>query len=349
MPAIAGVAALDVVVVALVALILAVALFPLFRPLISGALADIPVVGTWLSDNVDLLLFRGYVSALTWIGQAISPWSDLVRRVRVALTLWTETTTQFAEQTYAHVWLLRYFTIPESARQVEQLALGWVRDAERYALALAEQGAAYARELFRGAAAYALGLFTAAIAYVQASTATTIAYVQASTASALRYARDLSAADVAYTQAAVAGAENYARALFTESISYTQVAVLGAERLAERIGADAEGYARALERVAVQHADQVGAAVGAAAAAQAARVASRVASIEDSPCQQFCGPLGELGALLGGLEAAGLTAILLGMISEARSDPAALERTIREEVAPVVIGAARSLQLGLPD
>ena len=72
------------------------------------------------------------------------------------------------------------------------------------------------------------------------------------------------------------------------------------------------------------------------------QVTSRVQTLENSPCQQFCGILGELGQLLQGLELAGLIAL----VAEAYAHPDQVVRTIEQDlVQPVEQGVSSALGL----
>lgn len=79
----------------------------------------------------------------------------------------------------------------------------------------------------------------------------------------------------------------------------------------------------------------------------AAAAATAITAIENSPCLKVCEPLGEVGSLLQGLEDAGMLAILLGLIDEARRDPAAVHEGLRNIAAPIVNDAVSSLRLGI--
>lgn len=78
-------------------------------------------------------------------------------------------------------------------------------------------------------------------------------------------------------------------------------------------------------------------------------VATAVRAIEQSPCQRFCDPLGDLGQLLQGLQDAGMLAIMLALVQEALHDPAGLEAEIAEVIVPSIRSAVSSLGLGIPE
>ena len=78
-------------------------------------------------------------------------------------------------------------------------------------------------------------------------------------------------------------------------------------------------------------------------------IEAEVEAIRDSPCQRFCGPLGDLGQLLQGLEDAGMVAIMIALVETAMHDPGSVEREIANDVAPVIKSVVSSLGLGIPE
>lgn len=74
-----------------------------------------------------------------------------------------------------------------------------------------------------------------------------------------------------------------------------------------------------------------------------------ITDIQNSPCMKACGPLGDLGGLIQGLEDAGLAAIMLALIAQATSDPAQLVVDIDSDISPLIKSTAHSFQLGIPD
>lgn len=90
-------------------------------------------------------------------------------------------------------------------------------------------------------------------------------------------------------------------------------------------------------------------AISARIGALAATTAIAITAIEDSPCMKMCEPLGDLGTIIQGLEDAGLFAIFLSLIDEARTNPEALESMFSDTIAPIARDIASSLQLGIPD
>ena len=87
----------------------------------------------------------------------------------------------------------------------------------------------------------------------------------------------------------------------------------------------------------------------AAAQALVVPIEAAIQEIEDSPCQQFCSPLGELGQLLQGLEDAGMLAIMIALVEEAVTNPSGVKDAISNDIMPPIRSAVSALQLGIPD
>ena len=78
-------------------------------------------------------------------------------------------------------------------------------------------------------------------------------------------------------------------------------------------------------------------------------ITAAITDIENAPCMKFCSPLGDLGQLLQGLEDAGLLALLLLLLQEARTNPAGVATAIDDTIGTVGRDAFQSLQLGIPE
>lgn len=329
MPAIVAVGGLDVVVVGLCALILGVALFPLLRPLLAGGLSQVPVIGTWLAQNTDLVLFRAYVSALGFISGSVSTLTDLVRRLRYAMVLIPAATIDAVYYGWQATWIIRYRTIPQLAGQTGQLVAQAQATAQAYADYRVSRLATNVGQIMAYLIALTQQTGQAAMAYADYRVSALASSVSQLLAQVIGYVQAQDAQGIAYAQALTASSEGYARSLAGQVLQYAQAGVLDAERYAQRVGVDAEDYARALHDVAIGHADQVAGAAAAAAAASTSAVAARVAEIEESPCQRACNPLGQIGELVQGLEGAGLLSILIGLVVEAERDPRGLQSALQ--------------------
>lgn len=347
MPAVAAVGALDVVVLALVGVLLLIAFAPLFRPLIQG-LASLPIVGAGVAGAVEVVLAQGIGAAQGWAQWAVAPLADLFGTVTAVAVYFSGYTAAAAEQLGAALWRLQYLSLPAAVAQ-----------AEGYAAQLASQVLAYTVQAVAGAERYAELLDQQAVQYAQQLAQADQALAEQLAQQAEGYAAQLAAQGLAYTQAAVLDAEQLARAEVTAAegyaaqlaaagIAYTQAAVLGAEQLAEQLGSQAEQLARQLAGDVAAQAAAADAAVAAAGAAAVAAVVARVAEVEDSPCQRFCGPLGDLGALLQGLEDAGLLALLLALYQDAVQHPDQVAELVDGTVGAAGRDAVKALALGIP-
>jgi hypothetical protein len=345
MPALAAIGALDVVVISLCAILLVAGVYMLFRPVLAGALGSIPVIGGWVTQNTDLLLARVYVAGVEAAFAALGPLADLLHRAAAVENTLSRYIVGSIDNTFNTMWRLRYQVLPAQELRSAEYARALASAAVQYAQALAVQVAQQAEARVQQAIQYAQALTGQAIQYAQALTQAAEARSEARTLEAERYAQALAQQAEAFTVAETDRAVRYSEQLAMQAIDYARLGDLEAERFTERVGAQANDYARALERVAVDHADAVGAATAAAAAAATAVVAARVAQVEDSPCQRFCNPLGDLGQLLQGLEDAGLLAVLVGLVQEVRHDPAAVQRVLREDVVPLGRDALSALGL----
>lgn len=328
MPAIGALAGIDFVVIALIALILFVGLFPLYRPLIEGGLSAVPVVGGWLASNVDGLLFGAYLSAVNALSGQVQPLVDAIARFRWALVLlptWT------VNAIYAVWWAtgrLYWFVIPDLEIRLSAQALKFTLAAEDYARFLAVNVWTAAQRIVAEANQYALTLTMAAESYALFEAVNVWAAAQRIVGE--EAARALAAEAQLTAEAQLIGlqAERYAAQLAAQGIAYTQAAVLDAERFAERVGADAEGYARSLSDLVMGRVHTLAQDLTLADVA----VAERVDAIERSPCQRYCDPLGVLGQFLQDLEGAGLLALLAALAASAVEDPRGTRDAVLELV-----------------
>jgi hypothetical protein len=152
----------------------------------------------------------------------------------------------------------------------------------------------------------------------------------------------------AYADARVGQAIDYADRIGARDLKVIDQV---AEQVAARAHLEAQQALEYTRAVAGQLArDVAGAEVRADAYAQALAlpIAAAVSAIERSPCMRFCGPLGDLGGLLQGLEDAGLLALLLALLHDATHDPAQVERMISAVLVAPVKDAVHGLGLGIP-
>lgn len=343
-----AVAVLPVIVAAAVLAIFAFAAAQLLRPILAGALARVPVVGGWIQNQIDILiigavvivsdqieagigelgnLFSAYFNMawgdVVWIGYALDhSWAAVDRVANQLLPL------KMAEQSAytTRVWL-------ETSAHTDYV----------WAQSTAHTDAVWAIESTH--ADYVWAQSTAYTTRVWQATSAHADFVwKESTDYTTRAVGDL-AKHVDYVWGVTAG---YAEALVGREMQRA----LDAERqLAIDLaaaGAGTIGTVESLWRQETARARGAEAGIAAVGAAAVAAVAARVATIEDSPCQRFCGPLGDLGGLLQGLEDAGLAAILLGVIAQARTSPRELAQELDDLVVPAFRSAYSSLSLGIP-
>lgn len=117
------------------------------------------------------------------------------------------------------------------------------------------------------------------------------------------------------------------------------------------IGDDLAGLHKWIDANVLKRSDVAGIEAQALAQAQAlvVPIEAAISNIEDSPCMQYCSPLGDLGQLLQGLEDAGLLAIMVALIEEARTNPGQVAADINNDLAGPIKDVVASLQLGIPN
>lgn len=338
MPVVAAAAGVDVILVALVGAILAVALAMLFRPLLVGALASLPVVGGFVASRVDSLLVVTADLAAAPAAAAMGPLADLARRVHAVLDTLARYNAGTFDNVFNTLWRLVAIRLPKLERDLVQHTDQVGAAAIAYAQQVAAAAIAHADQVGRLAIAHADEVGAQDVAYTQQAVLT--AEVTALHDVELAIAHADQVGQLAITHADQVGAAVEAQADLADRtlLDYVSTLVRDVDLEVERLTAWTDQAVRGAERTAVDHADRVGAATAAAAAAATAAVASRVGDIEKSPCQRFCGPLGDLGGLLQGLEDAGMVAILLGLAAEVVRDP----KAVRDEVSMLLGGPARA-------
>lgn len=328
MPAVAAVAGIDVVVVALMALILAYASWLLLRPIILGMLAELPVVGGWAADRVDWLVGRAVSVVQGWISSALQAAIDLITRVRTAATYSLWWCVQTLEEVVNVAWQLRYVVIPGAIAQAIGYANQLYTAAVQYALALYYADLQYTIALVTQDEEYARSLFASGLAFTESEFAGAIAFTRSAFASLLAYAGAQFAAEIAFTQREVASAEQFAHSLYVAETAWAAGEIASAERYAGQLAAADREYALALQRLALGYADAVGASVLAAAGALVIPLAADVQAIRTSKCFRACDVLGDLGAGLQDLDMALILALMVAGATDPRGGLAVVEETI---------------------
>lgn len=338
---------LEEALVALVAMLLLAAAIPL--GVLAGNLArQLPGPLGGLANGVVLATEVAIRSQLAWAQSAGQGLASLISAPFQAI--WTDLRALVVatEHLYWSQHRMRTVTVPAI------YAWTWTELVRAYQSAIAHADQVGARDL-----AYARQLVVQAMARADAEHVQALLHAEQLARAEQEYAHQLvvqamARADVEFGQATryaeqLALAEQaYAGDLFRESLDYARSAAAGAEAYARGLGLLVEDYARSLTGTAIAHADQVGAAAVGAAAVATAAVAVRVQAIEQSPCQRFCSPLGDIGGLLQALADAGLLAALLALVQEARSHPELVARELDDVFRPAAQAAARSLRLGIP-
>lgn len=288
---------------------------------VTNTLAPFAAVATWpLRDAIQVLVVRPWQLA-----DEVGRLGGATYNMGVNLVTWTIPRYFGIATTYAFTLAL--------ALQGQMLALH--AQALNYTAQAAQLVASYAYALALQNQQLSFALHQVAIAYTLATGAADVAYAQALSAVDRAYTAEVGAVQVQYAQALHAVALAFTEAIGARDVEYTRQAF-----------GEAIGYTDQVSQVDRAYTQAATAAVAAAAAAQTAAVASELAQLTDQPCIRFCGPLGDLGALLQSLEDAGLVALLLGLIAEVRHDPAAVQRVLRQDVVPLGHDALSALGVG---
>ena len=291
----------------------------------------------------------GSIAAMvTWTTQSAQNTANTFRAIVINPYIVLMHTTWGLGDTATALHGFRTITIPFWAAIAEQYAFGLVMQA-RFDL-----GNAVAHVLAQAAA-----WFTAAIQRADQVGAIAVTHADQVGAAAVAHADQVGLLAFLRTDLALAQAVTHADQVGARDVAFTQAAMAEAIDVARQVGVTAEGFALELEREALAHTDAMGLAVSAyaaqlaalvdaRAAARSATISTAVTAIEDSPCMQTCGALGDLGALLQGLTDAGLLAVLLALLAEAERDPGAVAAEIEAVLGGPARDAVSALSLGIP-
>lgn len=331
MPAALGaLAGVDLVVVALAALLLAFAAVALFRPFILGALAQLPLVGGWAQSNVESMLLRVAASAVGWIQASIAPLTWAVDRV------WAER--HYVGLANLNALQTAYNVLAAQAGAINWIIRAYVPDQVRAVLALA---VAHADQLAAALDAQVRQALTLALAHTDQVAALLVALVRQALLEAVTHADQLAAlldaqahqlASLTLTRIDQVAQQLEAidRQLFGQAIEFAQAE---SRAVAADLAAEGERWRSAVHQLDVEGhllSDQAVARAVDIARALTVPLAAAVTTLEDSPCQQFCSPLGDLGQLLQGLEDAGLAALLVALAADAIHDPEGTARSLTD-------------------
>jgi hypothetical protein len=335
------VAVFAVVAVALGVLLLAYAAQPFIRALV-GALSGLPLgIGSWVARS-EISMLNGFFNAVNaWVGASVGAAADLVHVVTWYQWQLFDKLAAIDQATLTSLQRIVGHTIPAAFNRAISFTIDSVRAAVHYTEALYNLAIGYSNARFQAAIAYTQAVGAQELAFAEARFAQAVAFAQALNAQALAFDQALFAQEIAYAQALHAQETRYAQALnasalgfaedaFGKAIDYERQLYGQAIDYAGRIGAQDRDYARAIGAQAIGY-----------AAAAAGAVAASVVALENQPCIRFCGPLGDLGQLLQGLEDMGLAALLLGLAGEAIHDPHGTQRTIDQLVGAPMREIAR--------
>lgn len=327
MPALAIPAALDILIVALAAVILIWALRPLFRPILQ-ALGSLPFVGAFIAGRLEVLLTQAVGAAAGWAGAATAPMAQLFHDLLWGWFRYRDSVWQATEALMRASWRIIAHHLPALegrvvgyAQQLYNLAIAWTNELYSRAIGYAQQlynlAVAWTNELYARAVAYAGQLYVQAVQFAQQVYAQAIAYAGQLYGQAVGFAQALYGQAIGFAQVLYQQAVGFAELLYRTSVGYADQLYRQGIGYTGQVGLQAERYADALYRLAVGY-----------AAASSAAVLARVINLERSKCQKFCEPLGDLGNLIQQVEDAGLALGLLALSVEAFHDPRGTARAV---------------------
>ncbi len=331
------------------ALLLIVAFAPLFRALIQTGLQSIPLVGGWIASHTDQLLFSAYARAVSWALPALSPFTDFIRRLRVGWFLWSDKAVHLMVEATLAAWRLRWQWLPWTLDQANAYAnqvYSWsvaftvsiYQRATQYADYLHALETQFAEQVYSWSVAFTVSIYQRATQYADYLHALQTAYAQAIGTQAIRYAQQLAG------QAA-----DYARALHAQAIGFAEDAFGRAIEYEQRLYGDATRYAERLAQADRAYTQAVGAQALAYAATATGVIAAELADLQQKGCIRYCSPLGDLGALLQGLEDLGLAALLVALAEESIRNPGGTSQLLQELVGQPARALAQATggELGL--
>lgn len=342
MPVVLVPAAIDALIIAIMAALLIWALAPVFRALLQ-AMAQVPFVGAYVAGRALALSEAAVNNGMAWANAGLSPLTSLVSAVHYRFYFWRDAAG------WASLSLLRAVQRVVSAylpalelRVVEFIYRIWA-DARSYAESLFNSAVQYAQALFNSAVSQAQALFASAIDYAGRLFAQLEALTQALFTQAIAFAQQVLAQAIAYTLTLTGQAIELAQTLFAQAIGFAEDAFGRSLDFERRLYGDLLGllerdfvllrdYARSLFDAQTTYVD-----------VSIAGVLARVLQIERSKCQRFCEPLGDLGNLLQQVEDVALAGLLLAMAAEMARDPHGTAKLIEGLIGPEVRGVIGEL------
>ena len=333
---VAGLAAVDVTVVAIALLFALLVGVMIIRPLLVGLANQLPVVGPALAQRVDSVI-NSWLTALQPAAQgALGALSSLIAWVDSQARQLSATTVGLASLAWVAVDRISTVIIPQAVDAGLARAEVLVADATADAIARIAVEDAAVRGAITATATTAGAMFAAS----EASATQVGARAEADAAALVQVAERDAAALAAQERAFAVGVEKvatgYADALFAKAL---QISAAAEAALTRDLGAVAGTAARELETGVSALERQIAdakAVLAAASTAGIAAVAVEIAQIKAMRCLQACDVLGAAGE---GLQLLDLAAIL-ALAEAAQTDPAATRRFLTDNVAPVIQGLA---------
>ena len=320
MPAVLIPAAVDAVIIAVMAALLIWAFLPVFRALLQ-ALAQLPFVGAYLAGRAEVLAQQAVNNGRAWAMAGLRPLADLINGVAWRLYFWRQSVLAAATATVLALWRVRYQVLPALEARVIGYAQRLYAAALAYAAQLYAQAIAFAQHLYDLAIAFAQALYQAAVAYAAQLYAQSIAFAQALYAQAIGYALTLEQAALGYAQALYEAAIRYAQAVLATALGFAEDAFGRAIDYERQLYGDSIRFAESVRTWARDYADARVGALAAAVAASIAALGIRVLRLERSKCQRFCDPLGDLGQDLEDLSGLFEAGALFALAGAAARDP----------------------------
>lgn len=336
---VAGLAGLDIEVVAIALLFALLVGVLIVRPLLVGLANQLPVVGPALAQRVDSVI-NAWLTALTPVAQSsLGAFSSLVSWLDSEWRQLSDTVVGFAELTWQATYKIEAVIIPHAVDAALVKVEAIILDTTAYVKSLIAASDAGLRAVITAEATNAGRLFAESEAY-----ATQVgAQVDADARALFRTAEFDAGALVAQEHVFAVHVEQiataYADALFAKSL---QISAAAEAALGREIGSTAAAAAEELQTGVSALERQIAdtkSVLAAASAAGIAAVAADVAAIRAMRCLKVCDVLGAAGE---GLQLLDLAAIL-ALAEAAQTNPQATQRFLVDNVAPIIQGLAKSL------
>lgn len=335
MPALALPVAIDAVIIAILAAILIWASTPLWRPILQ-AMARLPFIGAYVAGLIESTVAVAIQASASWASAAIQPLAQLVYNVAWGFYFYRDASVHVAESTYNAINGIVTIKLPQLegraaeltrllVTQTQMLARLFFTQSLMYTDALVGLLRADTQLLVTQTQMLARLFFTQSLMYTELLVTQLTQYTQLLVTQTQMLARDLFRQAEELDRLLEDMLAGYARALFTQALTYVDRQLLDLRNFLDWARRQDLEYVRGL--------------IGAAAVALAltiAGVVARVKTLEDSPCQKYCNPLGDLGQLLQGVEDAGLVALLLALSAQMAHDPKGTAHAIDQLIGPEV-------------